>query len=388
MQNSKRSNKLQKKIIFILIFISTIIAIPEAKAQNVYSLDNTAIPQFFFNKQAGVRGESMAKAMTADENDMFSVFYNPANIGLLKGLTVSGSYITQIHDYKNDVYDQDVEDTEKSTFFGVGYNFSKYLQAGFSINSYRYSDQLKQKTDNYKVTLSSEILDNLFIGTNLNQYKDDLLDDKCFSLDLGFNYLWKFYSDVNSKHSLNIAGSFQSINNPALGSIDETTPLQPQVTGKKIEFELPVIFSYGLSYKYVFLNTDKKIYENLPAKTQFVLNFDYRTLNNSDFRTGISFGTEITVFDVLSFRFGFFDENDGTNKESENSDHTGSHFDWNKTEYTYGFGINFPLKKMNITKTPIDIKLDFAPLGQTTGGRKTGDDNGFFSYSLTLKFAI
>jgi len=378
-----------------LIFISLLICITDANARIKKIPANFILPEIYFDRQPSTKAEAMGKTLTTVEDGMFSVHYNPANILYLDGLTVSTSYSTQ----RNTASKQPIGEKNKVEyyFWGIGYRLFKKMTIGISENKYKlssdsygldfpiysanrsYSKHMKTEIQHSisRLTIAANIFKNVSIGVNLNYIENGAIDDECFGVDLGMNYTWLLCNETSNSHTLNIASNVQNINNPMFNEHGSNYI--------HIYSELPQVANYAINYTYNYINSDKFIFKKLSEQIQILFNVEYQHLLNADYRKGFHFGTELTFYDILSMRAGYYDEKNGFEKDNDLSNFTNAALDWNISEFTYGLGLVIPLQKLNISKTPIDITFDFATLKQADMDRLEYYNNAF-SYSLTVKF--
>ena len=73
----------------------------------------------------------------------------------------------------------------------------------------------------------------------------------------------------------------------------------------------------------------------------FTFTGEYQKTLDSDYHSGMKFGSELLIAEMVSLRCGYY---------------------WEKVieEFTYGFGLSIPLYKFMDGKIPLNIKFDYA----------------------------
>ena len=360
--------------IFAVIFFSGIFC--DSYSQTY----NGVFQELYFGRQPSARAEAMGKGLASVTGDANSYFYNPAGPASLKGLNLNASFSNPYYVLNNAYYD----------FFGASYNINKYGTAGFSVDYFDYGINVNvtdefgnvtgtftPKITNYRLNLASEVIPDLFVGLNLNLLNPDL--NSGFSLSVGNEKGSEgniFYFDLGVIKSFNFSSKSldQKIN---LGtSLINVNTASYSFSDASQGDQLPVIFRIGAAYD-LSLN-DRTIVSKLKSYN-FLINIEYEDLFNSAVYGGVHTGLEFTFLEILSLRGGFYTQkiNDhGFNSINENS----------LSEFTYGLGLNVPIKQLTNGETPVEFKFDFASMQQPSYIKIKTDWDNFFVYSFILNW--
>ncbi len=379
-----------KTIITILALILNLCTSDYSYSQFSSEDYNGTFQTYYFGRQPSARAEAMGRGFASVTGDALSYYYNPAGMASLKGLNVNGSYAQPYYYFDNADY----------IFLGASYSIKKYGNAAFSLDQFDYgyedkiiytdeygnvtgSYDLKPKITNYRLTLSSEVIKDLFVGVNFNLLHPDLFgdisyqvggeigssDEDAFYFDLGVIKSFNFKSK-NLDHKVNLGTSLINVN-----SAKYTTADAAQAD------RLPVIFRYGAAYN--LLVNDRKISSKLNSYN-FLVNIEYEDLLNSKYYGGFHGGFEFTFLEILSLRAGYF-----TMENSSISYDTTAGIKWSDytvNEFTYGVGLNIPVRQLTGSKTPIEIKLDFVSLKQPQYDSEKDDWKNFQVYTFTFNW--
>ncbi|MEO6231118.1 MAG: hypothetical protein ABJB11_16545 [Ferruginibacter sp.] len=324
------------------------------------------LPEFFFDRQPSARAEAMGKAYASMDGDLTSVYYNPAGIATIKGLAINSSYTPPDYYLIKGYY----------TFNAVGFEISKKIQVALSRYQFNMGKTFvinankTPYTENNTLTISSEPVKNLFIGINGNYFVWQPGQDKLSTsvyLDFGVIKKIKLSSGKNYQHTINIGSSISNVN---YGETKVT------VSGITTEYKLPVITRYGVNYLLSF--SKPYIIDSLKTLT-ILVESEYQMLLNSVYRSAIKVGGEVILFELLSFRVGYYKE----------KVYDFGFPDHNKREIksiTYGLGIQIPLYRL--TKMPFNINFDYTSLPQPTYSNDRSNWDDFKTYTLRLKIFL
>lgn len=333
---------------------------------------NGAFYEMFFGRQPSAKAEAMGRSIASIPGDAISYYYNPAGMASLKGLNLNGSFASPYYSL----------DTARYNFFGASYNIKKYGTVGLSRDYFNYgyedeiivTDEIGNVTGtytydpditNYRMTLSSEVIKDLFVGVNLNFLHPDLIpdeynltvgnekfqDENVFYFDLGVIKAFNIKSN-KLNHNINLGTSLINVNSADYSPIDEDQ-------GDK----LPVIFRLGASYD---LSLDDRSISSKLKSYNFLVNAEYEDLFNSKYYGGFHSGFEFTFLEILSLRAGFYTQDNMNNDASfdDSGNVTINKIENTLNEFTYGFGVNIPIRQLTNGKTPIELKFDYANLKQ------------------------
>lgn len=166
--------QMKRHIIYNTIFIVFIIT---NFSFSQFSSDNEkydgAFSELFFGRQPSARAESLGRSFVSISRDANSYYYNPAGLAFLEGLNVSGTYANPYY----------YAEEAKYIYLSASYKIKKYGVIGFSHDYFKLDDivivnELGEKIGeetlslrNYRFSLSSEIIPDLFIGVNFNLFR-------------------------------------------------------------------------------------------------------------------------------------------------------------------------------------------------------------------------
>lgn len=370
--------------------IALIVLLTGAFTEALSQTYNGALSEFFLGRQASARAESMGRGMSAVTGDALSFYYNPAGTASTKGLNLFGSF-AQPYYYLEDA---------KYNFFGASYSIEKYGTAGLSRDYFDYgyengiiiTDEFGNyvRTDNfdpditgYRLNYSIEAVKDLFVGANLNLLQLNLSDETftvgqeqgsgssdVFYLDLGV--IRTFSKDKkNFHHKFNLGTSVTNVNFAEYSFVD----------GDQGD-PIPVVFRIGGSYDLAVEN------KSLSAKLmpyKLLVNIEYEDLLNSAYYGGFHTGLEFTLFEILSLRGGYY-----TRKNAETVWDTTTNrlkfTEFDVSEFTYGLGLNIPIRQLTKSKTPLELKVDYVNLKQPAISDRKDDWDNFNVLTFTLNW--
>jgi hypothetical protein len=354
---------------------------------------NGTFQEFFLGRQPSARAEAMGRGLSAITGDALSYYYNPAGIASLKGLNLSGSFASPYYFYEEGKYN----------FFSASYKIDKYGTIGLSRDYFDFgyeneivitdefgnvigTETYDPDLTGYRLTLSSEVIKDLFVGANLNllhtgtnpeltvgnETKGENKD--VFYLDLGVIKSFNMKSK-NLFHGFNIGTSMINVN------FAEYSPADAAQGDP-----LPVIFRLGASYN---LSVDDKNISPKLNSYNFVVNLEYEDLLNSKYYSGFHGGVEFTFLEIVSLRAGYFTmENRSYSTVIDDSGNVISYqqVGFNSNEFTYGFGLNIPIRQLTDSKTPLEIKFDYVNLKQPALNERKDDWENFQVYTIIVNW--
>lgn len=354
---------------------------------------NGVFPEFFLGRQPSARAEAMGRGLSAVTGDALSYYYNPAGTASLKGLNVSGSFASPYYFYEEAKYN----------FFSASYKIDKYGTIGLSRDYFDYgfdnefvitdeygnvigTETYDPELTGYRLTLSSEVIKDLYVGANLNLLHSGGKPELTVGNETGGGNNDVFYFDlgaiksfnIESKkldHKFNIGTSLMNATFAEYSSVDEDQG-DP----------LPVIFRIGAAYN---LSVDDKNISPKLNSYNFVANLEYEDLLNSKYYSGFRGGVEFTFLEIISLRAGYFAiENRSYSTVLDTAGNVISYqqVGFNSNEFTYGFGLNIPIRQLTDSKTPLEIKFDYVNLKQPALNERKDDWENFHVYTITLNW--
>ncbi|MFH1221180.1 MAG: hypothetical protein V1694_12105 [Candidatus Eisenbacteria bacterium] len=329
--------------------------------------DGGVIDDLFFYRQPSARAEAMGKGGVAMVDDPSASFYNPASLGRMRGISISGSYGSPLYWF---------EDT-KYIFLGSGVRVGRYGTVGISSYRVDYGGFAEicssgEEMEDFEValetlSLATDRLYGLDIGMNVNRIRmlgTCLREDPTgYSADIGVSRDLLLQAGSRAEQSLTFASSLYN------------------VTDSKIDFsgdseELPVIVRLGTAYNLTWFSKSF-----LPAfKTaQGLIHIEYQDLLNSKYYGALRIGGELRLLEMLALRLGYYRESRNDNDDPENYKDA-------LTDVTYGFGIEIPLEKMVAAKIPLRVKFDMTRLQQPGFRKGPNPWRDFSVYSLSARW--
>lgn len=378
------------KQLYCLVTLLTLLAssVSDSLSQNY----NGQFRELYFGRQPSARAEAMGRGLSAVTGDALSYYWNPAGMAGTKGLNLTGSYAKPYYNLDDASYN----------YFSASYNFGKYGTAGLSRDYFdygidddivitdEYGNYVRTETydpdlTTYRLSYSAEVMKGLFAGTNLNLLhvftgmENNLTvgneqgsggSKDIFYFDLG---VIKSF-DLKSKgmdHKVNLGSSLVNVNFAEYSTVDESQA-DP----------LPVIFRLGAAYE---LSLDDRSISSKLKSYNFLVNLEYEDLFNSKYYSGFHGGLEFTFLEIVSLRAGYF-TSDNRNATYDTLINGIREEGFSTNEFTYGFGVNIPVRQLTDSKTPLEIKFDFVSLKQPPLNEKKDDWKNFQVYTLIINW--
>lgn len=329
--------------LFILFISSNICYTQYVRDVNIYE---GILANLYVNHQPSAKGEAMGRGLVANSDGSYGSYYNPALTSLSKCLSFDYSY-SQSDGVKPSLNYYGVSySNEKIGSFGLSaYYFSKPLE-----DNYGFKEQRKHSYYDAIFTLnySREVVKDFYAGVNLgvfhyyNYYHwayamlpgGNFFIDDGVTLDLGLLKKFTLKSSANEQ-TFQLAASITNFTNSKVIS-DEDNSINKEA--------LPVTFRIGASHQ---LKIPNGIQSGFPYPLQIFTHIEYDKMVNSEFHGTFRIGEELSVWEILYLRVGYF----------YSSVHDG--YKENESELTYGAGLNIPLSRLLKTKKNFDIKIDY-----------------------------
>ncbi len=341
------------------------------KLLTIFSLINSSISfgqyeagswsEFFFGRQPSARAEAMGKGYASIDGDLAAIHFNPAGIATINRLELNTSYTPPGY-YSTKGY---------FTFYGLGLKQSKYFQLALSQFHFDFGKTQVLNanktpfTERNTLTISSEPINNLLVGINVNYFVwQPGIDKTSTTIYFDFGLIKKFnLSHTHIPQSINLGASISNLNyshvNATFGGITS-------------KYNLPVITRYGANYQ---LFIGRHFFPDSLHAIRLLLQSEYQMLLNSKYRSAIKIGGELMILEMLSIRAGYYKE----------KVYNYGFPDYNKSrieDFTYGFGIQIPLYRF--TKIPMNINFDYTSLPQVNYSRTLADPDKYKTYSLRV----
>lgn len=331
------------------------------------------LQELYFGRQPSARAEALGKGYSAIDGDLASIFYNPAGTASLKGAEINTSFASPFYSYEN----------AEHSFISAGFNINKYLTVGISRNHFSFGEEIGvinttgnsngethiPKSSIYTLNLSSQPINNLFLGLNTNVLNWNPVDQSARTTYFDFGAIKKFdlRQQKATNHALSLAASITNLN---------FAEISLEYNGNETKNDLPVITRYGLNYQF-HLN-QQWLFDTLKTFS-LMLHGEYQLLLNSDYHNGFHTGVEMMFFEILAARIGYY-------QESQNDYNFPAANKSEISDITYGFGLQLPLHKL--TKLPLNLNFDYASLPQVSYTTQANSWENFSTYTLRLNWVM
>lgn len=329
--------------LFLLIISSNICYSQNVRDANIYE---GILANLYVNHQPSEKGEAMGRGLVANSDGDYGSYYNPALTSLSKGLNFDYSY-SQSDGVKPSLNYYGVSYSNKKIgSFGLSaYYFSKPLEEDYGFAAQRkhsYYDAI------FTVNYSREVIQDFYAGVNLGvfhyynyyHWAVAIMPGGNFFIDDGVTLDFGLLKKITVKTSDNeqifqLAASITNFTNSKVIS-DEDNFINKEA--------LPVTFRIGASHQ---LKIPNGIHLGVPYPLKIFTHIEYEKMVNSEFHGTFRIGEELSVWEILYMRVGYFysSVHDGY-RESE-------------SELTYGAGLSIPLSRLLKMKNEFDIKIDY-----------------------------
>ena len=296
---------------------------------HVFGQNNIALNDIYFTRQPSPISESLGKGGVALFGNKNFWFYNPALLGTIDRISISGALIDPGFYGINGQYNSFSLAVPFSTRFGIGFGrfFLDWQHGSYSVN--------------YAISASYQPLSGLYVGGSMNYVRDywtSSFEAQSFPLDLGIAKFWRF-STPSANHTFIAAVSYRNVFEAQLrypknnAIILDSLPLSFQTT-----FDLPTIQNFGVSY---VLTTNKTLLD-LTALSWLAM-IDLTNVKNTKYYGGYHIGSELTAMEILAIRCGYYREKNYKSKYEKGP--------------TYGLGIQVPIYKITENRVPLLVSM-------------------------------
>ena len=340
-----------KKILLIITILNSLLLSQDLAVNEFFDM-------LYVDRQPSTKIESMGRCGVAVPDEIFSVFYNPALISTINGLTVSSSMVSPYSFW----------DDSKFSFIGIGYTFKKKLSFGFSVYNYTsrtfavtdtlgtFLGDLTPNGNDYKLTLSLSPHRAFSIGISGKYVLSNFLDntdyfkvEEGYDMNIGIHQIVAVIRNRNFRQRTSIGISFLNLFSADIG-----------------DYNLPRMMNTGVNFSFI-----PKIGTIIPQINTVLLTFtgEYQKIWDSDYHTGMKFGSELLIVEMVSLRYGYY---------------------WEEVieEFTYGFGFSIPLYKFYKGKIPLNIKFDYANMKYPESDDRDMNYNNINSYALSVNWIM
>ncbi len=307
--------------------------------------------EYFFGHLNNAATEAMGRADAAIGGKAFSTRFNPAGSGTVEhreiGLSTSGPYYLL---GASDFYFVGLVEKINSKL-SVGANFDQLAIGPTTFRTDIGSDLRipldRPKTTKLSLNASYEVLNGLFVGVNVNQFRLKYFDDvdHFTAVYVDGGALYRHDLNEEKKRYLQIGASLMNINQP-------TVTLESP-SGATSEVWPPSIFRSGVAFHQ---KTPLNIKGAKPGSLELTCTGEIEAVRQFDFRTMKKVGVEVVVYELLSFRCGYLSWNQNDMGAANNLSTI--------SNFTYGFGTKIPSSKWQKLTLPFDVFVDFTSLAQ------------------------
>lgn len=349
-----------KKILFVFLVVNCSFITLRAQTYTGYA------QEMFLFSQPDARSESMGRGSAVLYGSPFTNFYNPASSSFSRGVNAEVSHLELPYPFRPQTnYD----------IYGAGVNLGKYGSIAFNYMHsvlgvvFLYTDENnpdilnehKPESNIFMLNYSRNIINGLSAGVNINCFQDKLGNNEFNSWTYDFGLLKKFsFESEKILHDLYLGLSFTNFTNTKIF-----------LSGKEYT-HLPSIMRIAAGYEFKPQGkvADYQIFKAL-------LTTQYMHLLNTEEFSHFQLGTEITLFEMLNIRGGFFTV--GLNNYDVNG------FVKRLNEATYGFGIELPIKKISNMAIPLNIRFDhtFLPYPSYYPDSPKGDNCPIYTLNIS-----
>lgn len=319
---------------------------------------NDFAKEIFFGRLPSAKTEAMGRILTLNLDQYFVSQSNPANLSNSQGINIFYSNCTPYYLLDNATYN----------YFGISYNHP--VLGALAFNYLNFNSGIEYFNENkylYTITYSYNIRDWFMMGISANLFVYDFGFDKNYSssfFELGLSRNFKFIQNSSLSSEINLASQIKNIFNQSFSAIDENQ-----------SDPFPSVFRIGIGNTIRYL--DKAISSDYYL-VGFTLGFEYQDLFNSSKKTAYKIGSEISVFDVIFLRGGYYYE---------------TPFEYLNTvekieEFTYGAGLKLDFGKLFHYDFPIIMLADYTNLKQPSYITDYNDWKNFSVITIIINYTL
>ncbi|MGE5410160.1 MAG: hypothetical protein ACM3MI_04300 [Clostridiales bacterium] len=332
-----------KKIVLILIFLSLSFSSTFSQHYMGYA------QRMFLYQQPNARAEALGRGQVTLHDSPFSMFDNPAAPAFSNGLNVELTHMDPNYPFKTYGF---------YNTYGITYNMGKYGRIGFNYLSFSIGDADK--------TYDVPVADGDYSDYNFNRiymlnYSRQVFHD--FSVGISLDYFYDKLSDIyNIKRvraydtyyfDLGLLKRFsfnQSGGNDLYLGLSLTNAGYSEAKGQFFNEQFPTIMHLGASYELQIINKD---YYGFPP-LKLLLCGEYMDVFETRYLSQIRLGAEATLWEMLKLRLGHWSETlEADFNESMRT---------KLSQFTYGVGVELPMKRFSKSFLPLTFSLDFTYL--------------------------
>lgn len=357
---------------------------------------------FFDYQQPDARSEALGKMQVVLLGSPISATYNPASSAFSEGLNVQYNYLNSRYFYSG-------LDPKQCTY-GISYNSKKKMAIAFNVQSYSDGEYINTVRDvntpsgyrsygftpkRYKYSINSSYMaaKDFSFGLNINYFEDNYRENGktgAWFFDLGLLKRFRFEYETEV-HNLIIGASVTNVTYSQISvvpimyaakSIYTPQPTAIEKPGSVSDVRmsestsLPTNYRIGASYDY---ETKLQISGYRIFKVLALGEFSY--IAKSNMYTTLKGGAELTFFEMLKLRMGYYSEKVS---DSPNNELMKEYI----SQFTYGLGIYLPFKKIFNVNIPFSFQFDFASLEALSGYNNYSIDKNYNVYNFIIGYSF
>ncbi|HEX2982898.1 MAG TPA: type IX secretion system membrane protein PorP/SprF [Ignavibacteriales bacterium] len=212
---------------------------------------------------------------------------------------------------------------------------------------------LKNVSEIFTINYSYKFANDLAIGVNGNFFNYEIGDQTFDPILLDIGVLKKFaIGGELYKQNVYAGISFNNILNQKAEAEESGYNLYEGAYSYTITEYLPSTLRISGAYE---IKYDPEGWTLMPAS--LIASAEYQDMLNSKYYTMIKFGAELTLMEIFKTRCGFYTQSNNDHGYSENVGRL--------NEFTYGFGLSFPIYKL-APSVPLEINADYVNLENPT----------------------
>jgi hypothetical protein len=322
-------------------------------------LYNGFAQEIFFGRLPSAKTEAMGRILTLNFDPYFVSQSNPASLVSSEGIALFYSNGSPFYGYTKASYNYAGISYAHPVYGGIAFNFLSF-NSGSEAFGLPYQNQFVENKYLYTLTLAYTIKKWFSLGVNANLFEADFGTGKSYRdsfFELGLSRDFNIVQNSELKDDLALGTQIKNIFNQSFSAIDEAQA-----------DAFPSIFRIGLSNTIEYTDTD--IYENAYF-LGFTLGFEYQDLLNSDNLTAYKIGGELSLFDMIFLRGGYFSESEGK-----------------LTDCTYGLGLKLDFDIYIEDDFPLLLLIDFVSLEQPVYGSAPINWGSFNTFSLIANYKL
>ncbi|MBI5216101.1 MAG: hypothetical protein HY960_10155 [Ignavibacteriae bacterium] len=355
---------------------------------------SSVFSQFPYNSSLDIpsdsRSISMGESFVAVKHPISSLLYNPASYSGKRGLIISYSlrranFFDQINETK--LYNFSMSYSSILGEFGFMYNRYDWGEGVVTLNDPTPIGKVHFYDHVFLAKYSKLLLKNFSVGIIVKTFNFVESQTEGIPVPLNETSSLPILIDIGSMYSTTLAKQLQSIHDELIFGCsiqnygtDYRVKSPPDPVGQIEEhFEkLPRYLRFGFSYSLKFKSP---LNENL-TPVQLLLTGEYRNLLNADERQNDSrdfwgYGSEISFFEVFSFRLGGYI-----------NPYRSVYGEKGKPSTRFGFGLNIPFERI-VPNIPITLSFDYSNIPLNTSVYNGWDitaNNSLDVFTISLKY--